>query len=147
MGIWLRYEEKRIPKVKDFLRKDFIQLDAGESVWKAALEMKRRNMGSAIVTLAGEPVGIVTERDILYKVAAEDLVASTITLRKIMSSPIITVSDDTPVKEAIKIMEAKKIRRLLVTSGGKPVGLVSQRAVVGDSLGTEKAVQELDFPD
>ncbi|MEM3684479.1 MAG: CBS domain-containing protein [Conexivisphaerales archaeon] len=147
MGIWLRHVERKVPTVGDFVRKDFLKLDAGETVWKAAQMMKEKNVGSAIVMLKGNPVGIVTERDILYKVAAEDLVPSTITVRKIMSSPVIHVDSKTPVKDALRIMEEKKIRRLLVMDNGKPIGIVSQRAVVGDSLRGERAIQELDRPD
>lgn len=147
MGIWLRYVEKKVPVVADYVRRDFLKLDAGETVLKAAQLMREKNVGSAIITLNGKPIGIVTERDILYKVAAEDLIPSTITLRKIMSSPVIHVSSNTPVKDALKLMEEKKIRRLLVMDNGVPIGIISQRAVVGDSLRGEKAIQELDRPD
>lgn len=147
MGIWLRHQERKVPTVKDFTRRDFLQLDAGESVLTAAEKMKELNLGSAIVMHHGKPVGIVTERDILYKVAAENLVPSTITLRKVMSSPVLSVSSDTPVKEAMKLMGEKRIRRLLVMEDGKPLGIISQRLIVGESLLSAKALQELEYPD
>ncbi|MDG6934439.1 MAG: CBS domain-containing protein [Nitrososphaerota archaeon] len=147
MGIWLRHQEKKVPVVKEFTRRDFLQLEAGETVLTAAEKMRELNLGSTIVMNRGKPVGIVTERDILYKVAAENLVPSTITLRKIMSSPVLTVSSDTPVKDAMKLMGEKGIRRLLVTENGKPLGIISQRAIVGESLLSAKALQELEYPD
>jgi CBS domain-containing protein len=147
MGIWLRHEERKVPTVKDYTRRDFLKLDAGETVLTAAEKMRKMNLGSAIVMHKGKPVGIVTERDILYKVAAENLVPSTITLRKIMSSPVISVTSDTPVKDAMKIMGEKRIRRLLVTERGKPLGIISQRLIVGESLRNAKALQELEYPD
>lgn len=119
-----------------------LTIDANQSAWEAAKLMKERNAGHIIVTLNNEPVGIVTERDILYKIAAEDLPASRVLLKKIMSSPIISISADSPITDAIKLMAKHKIRRLLVTDNGKPVGTLSQRDIIGDRFRVAKPVQE-----
>ena len=72
--------------VKDFMRTSLLKLDASSTVLDAARLMKQNDAGSVLVTVNGEHVGIVTERDILYKIAAEDLPASSVPLRSVMST-------------------------------------------------------------
>ncbi len=96
--------------------------------------MRERDATSIVVTVNDQPAGIVTEKDILYKVAAEDLPASKVMLKKIMSSPIITISSDAPLTDAIKLMAKHHIRRVLVTQNGKMMGMLSQRSIIGGSF-------------
>ncbi|MDG6928496.1 MAG: CBS domain-containing protein [Nitrososphaerota archaeon] len=146
-SIWLQHLGDEPTSVKSFVRKRLLSLDAASSAWQAAKLMRGNNSGSVMVTSGGRVVGIVTERDILYKVAAEDLPASKVLLRKIMSSPVMSVPAETSVSDALKLMERHRIRRLLVTEDGRPVGMVSQRSVIGDSLRVAKPLGELEPPD
>ena len=57
-----------------------------------------------------EPIGIVTERDMLYRVIGEDKNPSETTLRSIMSHPLVSINDKASVKEAICIMRNRDIR-------------------------------------
>jgi predicted transcriptional regulator len=132
LTFWLEHVEERPFTVKNFLRTKLLTIEANQSAWEAAKLMRDNKSGSILVTINGEPGGIVTERDILNKVAAEDLPASKILLKKIMSSPIIWVSSDTHIKDAVKLMEKHHIRRLIVMENGRPIGIVSQRTVIGD---------------
>ncbi|MCS7116928.1 MAG: CBS domain-containing protein, partial [Nitrososphaerota archaeon] len=91
-----------------------------------------RGIGSLIVTKGGKPVGIVTERDILYKVVAEGKDPLKTPLKEIMSSPIISVPKGTTVREALSIMVRHNFRRLLIRDGDRIVGIISQRSCVGD---------------
>lgn len=111
-----------------------LKIDGNESVWEAAKLMTERDTENVLVTINGEPTGMVTEKDILRKVAAEDLPASKVLLRKIMSSPLLTAPSDTPVSEALKIMAARHVSRIVVTERGTPVGIVSHRSILGGSF-------------
>lgn len=62
------------------------------------------------------PVGIVTERDIVKIIGSTDLFIGQAAIREFMSSPLVTVSSNTSMSSAIDIMNAKKIRRLPITS-------------------------------
>lgn len=132
--------------VRDYMRRDFQTIDANASVWEAAKVMRGVNIGSLIVTIDGKPSGIVTERDILYKVVAEDIPSSHVRLHKIMSSPIVSVSPDTKVREAIEIMAQHNFRRLLVSDHGKAVGMITQKSVVGETLRGAARTSELEKP-
>jgi len=131
---WIGHGDDKPVTVKNFMRANIRKMDVNNSAWDAARLMKENDSGSVLITIEGIPQGIVTERDILYKIAAEDLPASKVLLKKIMSTPIITTPSDTPITEAIKLMAKNHIRRLVVTEDGEPIGMVSQRSIVGGSF-------------
>jgi CBS domain-containing protein len=103
--------------------------------------MREKHAGNILVMHNGVPTGILTERDILNRVAADDLVPSTISVRKIMTSPMISVTADTPLPEAVKLMAKHRIRTLFVTDGGKPFGLLNMRSIVGDQFKVAKNLE------
>lgn len=140
MTFWLEHAEVSVPTVRNFVKTDALIIDANKSVLEAARAMRERGVGNCLVSISGVPVGIVTERDMLNKVAAEDLLSSSISIRKIMNSPMISVSADAPLSEAIRLMAKHHIRTLFVTDNGKPMGLLNMRAIVGDQFRAAKAV-------
>jgi|SRR5271155_4754621 CBS domain-containing protein len=135
---WIGHVEESQLTVKSFVRSNLLKLEANNSVLDAAKLMKQNDAGSVLVTLNGKTAGIVTERDVLYKVAAADLSASMTPLKDVMSTTIVSTTSDTPITEALKLMAKHHIRRLLVTDGGKPIGMVSQRSILGGSFRVAK---------
>lgn len=131
---WIGHVEESQLTLKDFVRSGLLRLEAGDSALNAARLMKEHDAGSVLVTVNGETVGIVTERDILYRLAATDLLPSKTPLKEIMSSTVFTAASDTSINEALKIMAKHHIRRLLVTEDGKPIGMVSQRSILGGTF-------------
>ena len=96
----------------------YVQVSADETVTQAAKEMKKSGATEAIVVRDGIPLGIVTERDILYKVVAAGTNPSTMRVKDIMTSPIETVEESAKVGEAIAKMSKLGVRRLGVTRNG-----------------------------
>lgn len=139
----MEHVEERPVTVNNYVKTDILKIEANESAWDAAVEMREKKAGSIVVTVNGSPTGIVTERDILYKIAAEDLPASKVLLKKIMSSPIISVPYDTAINDALTLMAKHHIRHLLVTRDGKPIGMLSQRSIVGDNFQVARPVEQI----
>lgn len=78
-------------------------------------------------------IGILTERDILYRVMAENKGPYKVTLGQIMSSPLITINENVFVREAIGLMQSKQIRRLpVIRNDGTVKGLATLKAVIGN---------------
>jgi len=105
--------------------REVLRIDADASVLDAVRRMVEQNVGSLLVTDAGEVTGIVTERDYLRRVTLEgrdDRVAS---VREIISSPLIVASVDTTVDECMALMTDRRIRHVPVVDGGEVVGIVS----------------------
>jgi len=141
---WIESVEEKQRTVKDFMRSNLLKLDASSTVLDAAKLMKQNDASSVLVTINGEQVGIVTEHDILYKIAAENLAASKVSLREVMSTTIFSTDSNTPIKEALRLMAKHHIRRLLVTSEGQAVGMVSQRSILGGSFRVAKGSSEVE---
>jgi CBS domain-containing protein len=121
-------EDKEPPSiVKNVMAKPVVTVDKESSVYDAAKIMGEKNIGCIVVTNKGIPVGIATERDILQRVVAKGIVASKIKMKDIMSKPLVTIDENMPIINAIRVMEKKKVRHLPVMDKGKLVGIVTQR--------------------
>jgi signal-transduction protein with cAMP-binding, CBS, and nucleotidyltransferase domain len=108
--------------------------------------MQKAAATEAVVMRNDEPIGIITERDILYKVVAAGLDSSTTEVRDVMSAPVATVESGAKVADAIAKMSKLGVRRLGVTRKGNLIGLVTQKAVVSGGLEQHVALPELASP-
>jgi len=115
--------------VEDIMKKNVITIDEAESIQEAAQKMTDANVGCVIVTRKDNPVGIITERDFVTKVAAEGRPLFT-EVCEVMSLPLITVDPDDTVWDAAEIMRAKGIHKLPVQEGTKIVGIVTTTDIV-----------------
>lgn len=71
-------------------------------------------------------VGIVTDRDIVLRGMAQRRDPAGTRVKDIMSRDVLTCPEDTSLEDAARIMEEKKVRRVLVTdSSGRTVGILS----------------------
>jgi CBS domain-containing protein len=119
---------KQLPStVRGFMTKPVITIKTDSSLRKAAKLMSKKNVGSIVVTRGEKPVGIVTERDIVERVVAKGLDASKVLMKEVMSKPLTTIRSDMSLIDAIRVMQKKKIRRLLIVENEKLVGIVTQR--------------------
>ncbi len=119
----------RIPVV-EIMSTSPVTIPADATVSEAAAIMRDREVGSLVVLEDGRPTGIVTERDVVTKVAAANLSAEETTVRSIMTSPLIAVHPHQEVAEAARVMAARKIRRLPVIKEGKLVGMLTENDVI-----------------
>ncbi len=118
-------------QVEKYMTTDFIVVGEEASVREVAVEMRARGHTSVLISREGYPVGIVTERDILYRVVAEGRDPNNTKIREIMSSPLITISPKAKLSEAIALMASRQVRRLVVVEGKKILGVLTLMALVG----------------
>ena len=100
------------------------------TVQEAAQTMAEKRIGSLLVLEAGEMVGIVTETDLVRKVIAARLPASSTRVGAVMNYPLIQIDINHTVRDASRLMAEKRIRHLAVTEENKVVGLLSVRDLV-----------------
>lgn len=117
-------------KVKDLMRTDIAIIDSNSNVVDVAKVMKNKGVGYAIVMKDGAPIGIITERDITWKVVAEGLDAHKVNVCKIASSPLISVDPDADLGVAADLMEKHNIRRLPVIKDNKLHGIITATDIV-----------------
>lgn len=110
--------------------RDVLKIDAEASALDAVRQMVDANTGSLLVTESGEVTGIVTERDYLRRVARKGPADDSVSVREIMSSPLIVVSPDTEIDECMAVMTDRRIRHLPVVEDSEVVGIVSIGDVV-----------------
>ena len=115
--------------VKEIMKKNVITINEAESIQEAAQKMLTANVGCVIVTRKDVPVGIITERDFVTKVAAEGRPLFT-EVSEIMSLPLTVIDPDETVWEAAEIMRVKGIHKLPVQEGTKIVGIVTTTDLV-----------------
>jgi len=96
-------------------------------VTRIASIMAKQDVGAVIVASDFEVLGIVTERDIINKVALAEKNLNEVVAQDIMTSPAITITYERTIQEALKIMRENRIRRLVVVKGGNVFGLVTER--------------------
>ena len=101
-------------KVVDAMRREIVTVDEEASVAEASGMMREKGEGGAIILRRGKPVGMMTERDVTYKVVAKALDARRVKVAEIMETPLITVDPDTDLAEAARLMDEHKVRRLAV---------------------------------
>ena len=99
----------------------------GDTVKKALDVMVRYEIGSVVLAEEGKAKGIVTERDIVKLLRKDGAKVLGIKVKDVASSPLVTVGPETQVWEAFTVMLKKKIRRLPILSGGKLVGITTER--------------------
>jgi len=117
-------------RVKDLMTKDIVDVSVDDTVAGASKVMAEKQRGYALVLKEGRPVGIVTERDLVWKVVAKEMDPSKVKVGEIMASPLITVDPDADLSTAAEIMEKSKIRRLPVARGDILYGVVTTRDIV-----------------
>jgi signal-transduction protein with cAMP-binding, CBS, and nucleotidyltransferase domain len=119
-------------KVEDIMRKKLETIEDLSSIQKAAQKMKDKNVSSLVVVDGtGQPQGLVTERDLVWKVCIKDIRTSTVTNKEIMSSPMITIKSNSSPSEAADMMLQHNIRHLLVVHStdsnpsNNPIGILT----------------------
>ncbi|MCZ6616237.1 MAG: CBS domain-containing protein [Thaumarchaeota archaeon] len=125
-----------MPEVRDFMMKEVLTIEPTQSVLQAAILMAEKGEGSIVVIDGGVVKGIVTERDLLFKVTAKHMDPATLKVTEIMSSPLISINPQASIREATKIMIDNKIRRLAVITDGALVGMISVWDVTQSILNT-----------
>lgn len=118
------------------IAKPIVSLDGSETVQEAARTMVKHGIGSVVVTKEREYIGILTKTDIMKKVTSDGRSAAEVRVADIMSSPLITIDSQTPIGDAVLKMQAKEIRRLLVTEEGKIVGIITEKDLLESVMET-----------
>jgi len=114
--------------IRDILREKGAKvqsIDPATTVYDAIQLMAEHGIGALLVMENDTPVGLFSERDYTRKLALQGLRSRDTAVRAIMSSPVLTISPDASVQQALSMMTEKFIRHLPVVDGSGVVGMVS----------------------
>ena len=113
-------------QVRDIMEKKVITIDHDKTAHEASVILKEKEISFLVIMKEGKPSGIVSERDIVRKIAAEDLTASSVILEKIMSKNFRWVEPNTSIEDTVQKMLNNNIRRLIVLENDNLAGVVTQ---------------------
>ncbi|MBA4451572.1 MAG: CBS domain-containing protein [Nitrosopumilaceae archaeon] len=115
--------------VKDVMISNIATLDSSSMIKDAAKLMDEKNIGCVIVTENNQPVGILTERDFVKRIASKEK-PLTSPLKDVMSSPLISIDPDETVWEAAEEMKVNNIHKLPVIKENKITGIITTSDLV-----------------
>jgi signal-transduction protein with cAMP-binding, CBS, and nucleotidyltransferase domain len=107
-----------------------LTVDPSINAFDCAQKMIDAHKGYAVLVKEGRLEGIVTEWDFLSKVVAGGLDPKTTRVASLASTPVASTDADTPTDEVVQRMAREGIRRIVVTQGGRVVGMITSRDVI-----------------
>jgi CBS domain-containing protein len=115
--------------VKEAMKTNLAKVEPNMTVLDAAQLMKKRKIGNVLVVEKKQPIGILTESDILKKVVAEGKNAKDVLVKNVMSTPIIVIDPYVSLEEAMKTMGKCNVRRLPVIENNELIGIITQKDI------------------
>lgn len=122
----------KIP-VADLVSREPVTTSARATVAEAAARMREADVGGLIVVSGDEPVGIVTERDIVRKVVAAGRSSETTHVHDVMSRELVCIDATADVSDAARTMAQFRVRRLPVVGPDGLVGVLTDRDLLAVS--------------
>jgi signal-transduction protein with cAMP-binding, CBS, and nucleotidyltransferase domain len=112
--------------IHEIMSKNVIKVNSEISAFEISKIMVKRRISSVvIIDQKDKIIGIVTEKDLIKEVCAKNLLATTLTASKVMSSPLITISKNSTINDATKLMVEKKIKHLAIHDNNDIIGILT----------------------
>ena len=133
-------------KISDLMSPNPYAIEADKPVAHAARMMKDEDVGLAPIVEGEKLIGMLTDRDIAIKVAAEGKDPQSTMVREIASPRLITIDPDQNIDEAMRLMAKHQVRRLpIVEEDGRLVGVIAQADIAEHASAKDlgKVVEEI----
>lgn len=115
--------------VKEAMKTNLVMVEPSTTVLDAAKIMKKRKIGNVIIVEKKQPIGILTESDILKKVVAEGKNVNEVIVKDVMTTPIVVIDPYVTLEVAMETMGKCNVRRLPVTENNKLIGIITQKDI------------------
>jgi len=113
-------------KVRDIMQKNVITIEKTKKAQDAAIILKDKEISFLVVVNDNKPIGIVSERDIVRKIVADNKESQSTPLETIMSNNFKWVEPNASIESAVQKMLNNNIRRLVVLEDGELAGVITQ---------------------
>ena len=133
-------------KIREIMTTEVASAPPDTTLQELAAMMREEDVGAVPIVEDGELTGIVTDRDIVIRCIAEGKNPGEVSASDAISEGLETITPDTDVREASRIMAERQIRRLPVVEDGALVGMVSLGDVAvkhGDERVAGEALEEV----
>jgi CBS domain-containing protein len=112
-------------KIREIMTESPVTMDVTGSVSDAAKAMQRNGIGDVIVVRDGRIHGLVTDRDLVVRVVAEDRDPKSTRVGEVCSPDPACLSPDDDVSSAVQLVRERAVRRIPIVEGDRPVGVLS----------------------
>ncbi len=124
--------------VREVMDREFVAASESDDLLATVELMLREESEPAVVVRGSDPVGVLTDRDVLELLVEPDGDPAAATVADAMTESVPTLSPDHTLAEARDRMTARSTRWLVVTEGDEPDGVVTEHDVLSSStIGTE----------
>jgi CBS domain-containing protein len=124
---------------------EIVSVTPNSTLFEALKVMSERKLGAILVKDDGRFVGIWTERDLVRDTIRDGFDVKVATIRDHMSSPVVTTPHDTALYSLMDQILGLHLRHILIERDGKPIGVLSARDVMKETLRLRVAqLNELD---
>lgn len=112
--------------LRDIMSTNVVTVSPDLSVVAAAQKMTAEQITCMVVIKDDSVVGIITNNDFMRKIVLKNKEYTDLTVGQIMTTPVISLSDDVTIAKAVQLIDEKRIKHLPVVSNGKLTGIVTQ---------------------
>lgn len=112
--------------IHEIMSKNVVKVNYEISALEISKTMIKRRISSVVIIDNNDKIiGIVTEKDLIKEICAKNLLANTLSAAKVMSSPLITISKNSTINDATKLMVEKKIKHLAILENNDIIGILT----------------------
>ena len=112
--------------ISEVMTTDVVNLPSSSSIVEAALAMRGADIGFVVMTVEGQPRGVITDRDIAVRVVAEGLDPAETTLADVATGELMCLTAEHSTSDAAKLMRELAVRRLpVIDENDRLIGVVS----------------------
>jgi predicted transcriptional regulator len=112
--------------IHEIMSKNVVKVNYEISALEISKTMVKRRISSVVIIDNNDKImGIVTEKDLIKEICAKNLLANTLSAAKVMSSPLITISKNSTINDATKLMVEKKIKHLAILENNDIIGILT----------------------
>lgn len=136
-------------QVRELMTTNPYGVQASESVQHAAEQLRRHGVGALIVYDQSVPIGIITDRDITTGCVAAAHTEGACPVREHMTADPIGIAPDASTADALELMGAEQVRRLLVRDGAAVAGIITLGDLAvrsGDESAVGRALARISQP-
>ena len=132
--------------LSSFMTRNVKMETENQNIHAVCKAMNENNIGSIIIVGLSnsiKPVGIITERDIVRIIGKLDPALLHVPIRDLMSKPLITLSPDSTIRDALQTMQQKNIRRIPIVDRETVVGIITDKDLFHAILKNEISLDNL----
>ncbi len=122
-------------KVAQIMSRTVETVKPSTPILEAVKILKNKNIGSLVVTENSKILGIFTERDVAYRVVAEEIDCKKTAVAIVMTKSVVTVGEDTSIEDAYLLTATRNIRHLpVVDKSNKLIGITGAKDILAEVL-------------